>query len=444
MKRWQNLYFNLLYWGFIALTLFVLIYYNEFYWADYFPESGGIPGEYSFLLNIVRFFALLFILAILIFKRKIFDKKKEVCLLVISLVLGLLVLELGVRVYVCEFASSDIRSRTLLLNECDFQSIYEEHHYLSFRGVPNYLSEDGLNMHNSLGFRGEEVAVPKLDGVYRIAITGGSTTYDSEIKDWRKSSAYLLQEKLRDAYDYDGIEVVNVGMGGWNSWESLINLELNVLELEPDLLIIYEGTNDASARFVNPEKYRGDNSGFRRVWKQYPLPLPFKSMLFRFVTGISPTGLGDFLVPRDAINPLHEEGFIANLGGTYFETLEKNEPIYFERNLINMIAIAREHDMSVLLSTWAYSKEVQLGHASLPHYRAAYREHNEIIFSIGKSKEVDVYDFASEMPEDPAYWADGMHNSAEGAEKKADLFANELVGNKNMIEKISDFKAGFN
>jgi hypothetical protein len=42
----------------------------------------------------------------------------------------------------------------------------------------------------------------------------------------------------------------------------LINLELRVLDLDPDLILVYHGINDIQARFVwPPETYFGDNSG---------------------------------------------------------------------------------------------------------------------------------------------------------------------------------------
>jgi lysophospholipase L1-like esterase len=60
------------------------------------------------------------------------------------------------------------------------------------------------------------------------------------------------------------VQVINAGVGGYNCWEVLINLELRVLDLDPDLIIIYEGRNDVRAGLVEPASYRGDDSGRRK------------------------------------------------------------------------------------------------------------------------------------------------------------------------------------
>ena len=89
---------------------------------------------------------------------------------------------------------------------------------------------------------------------------GGSTTYSYDIEDFKKSYPDLLEKYLQKK-DFDNIEVINAGGGGWSSWESLINLELRVLDLDPDLVIIYHGINDIHTRLVwPPEVYQGDNS----------------------------------------------------------------------------------------------------------------------------------------------------------------------------------------
>lgn len=77
-----------------------------------------------------------------------------------------------------------MQSKYLLYGECGITpSLYSPHHYLNYYGSPNYKSKDGLNMHNSLGFRGDEIAIPKLEGTYRIVILGGSTAYTIGVKD---------------------------------------------------------------------------------------------------------------------------------------------------------------------------------------------------------------------------------------------------------------------
>ncbi len=104
--------------------------------------------------------------------------------------------------------------------------------------------------------------MPKPPAVYRIACLGGSTTYGDGVDDWRLTYPALLQDSLR-AWGVSEVEVVNAGVPGYSSYESVINLEFRVLDLHPDLVFFYEAINDVYPRLVwPPSAYLGDNSGF--------------------------------------------------------------------------------------------------------------------------------------------------------------------------------------
>ena len=47
---------------------------------------------------------------------------------------------------------------------------------------------------------------------------------------------------------------------------------------------------------------------------------------------------------------------------------------------------------------------------------------------------VPIFDFASVMPTDKKYWADGRHVNELGAEKKAELFA-DFIHKNGLIQK---------
>ena len=59
------------------------------------------------------------------------------------------------------------------------------------------------------------------------------------------------------------MEVINGGVGGYSSYQTLMNIQFRVLPLNPDLIVIYQGYNDIHTRFVYPNSsYLGDNSGY--------------------------------------------------------------------------------------------------------------------------------------------------------------------------------------
>ena len=116
------------------------------------------------------------------------------------------------------------------------------------------------NRHNSLGFRGEELA-PNTTGVARIAFVGGSTMYGEGVPDYHMSLPDLLAFGL--AREGKPVQSINAGCPGWTSLETLLNLQLRLLELEPDYVVFYHGINDVLPRMVWPATaYRGDMSGW--------------------------------------------------------------------------------------------------------------------------------------------------------------------------------------
>lgn len=346
-------------------------------------------------------------------------KKNRILLVLLSVVFTLLVLEVICRVWINLLAPDEQRQEYSLYSELKpRERRYIPHHYLNY--YPNHEYRANNTYHNSLGYRNDEFPVQKPEGVYRIVAIGGSSTYTIEVGDNEKTFTAQLEKILRDKYGYKNVQVINAGAGGYNSWESLINLELRALDLDPDLVIVYHGTNDVHTRLVEPSLYRGDNSGRREQWEEPGVNILEYSALLRIIlrkTGItSQAGLRKFVNAESAYGPFELEG------RDPMELLDKNPPIYFRRNLINMVAVSRANGADIMLTTWAYSPHFG-GYESTPYYRRGFSENNQAVREVAYEHDVPLFEFADVMPQDKKYWADGRHVNELGARKKAELFA---------------------
>src|SRR5205823_386691 len=87
------------------------------------------------------------------------------------------------------------------------------------------------------------------------------------------------------------------------------------------------------------------------------------------------------------------------------KTLENNPPIYFQRNLEDMIAIANEHDAKIMFATWAYSPYLR-DYASKAYSQQGFRENNQVVIDMANGHHIPLFDFAGVMPQDAKYWAD--------------------------------------
>ncbi len=93
---------------------------------------------------------------------------------------------------------------------------------------------------NNLGLRGPDITMPKPPGVFRILCVGGSTTLEGA-----EEATYpkLLDKALQEAFPGRPIEVINGGVPGMTTTRHLLKFP-QYLEMQPDLLVVYEGVND--------------------------------------------------------------------------------------------------------------------------------------------------------------------------------------------------------
>jgi lysophospholipase L1-like esterase len=341
----------------------------------------------------------------------------------LSTLFTLLLLEFALRFWVSVLATPEQRTRYALFTNLPEDSWqWAPHPYLSYYPRPGFRRE--LLSHNSLGYRGPEIEPDKPDGVYRIVALGGSTTYTTGIQDNNLTYTALLQKVLGETYGHERVEVINAGAGGYSSWESLANLQFRVLALDPDLVLVYHGVNDVHSRLVDPATYRSDNTGRRTAWASPRVPLAHRSQIVRFATRRlgygQQVGLGGF-VDAPSYRGARSAGWDTQKNERV-KLLDRNPPVYYERNLNAMASLAAAQGVDIVFATFAQSPEFE-SYANTLAYRRGIEEHNEIVRGLGSKPGVQVFDFAAVMPADPVYWRDGLHVTEQGAALKAEHFA---------------------
>lgn len=317
---------------------------------------------------------------------------------------------------------------------------YAPHRYLGYYPTPNH--ENLANRHSALGFRGEDVEIPKPVAEFRIACIGGSTTYGSHTRDYKETYPYLLEQELKSRGHT--VTVVNAGVEGWTSYESLVSLAFRVIDVEPDLIIVYHTVNDMVGRLVYPvEAYRGDNSGSRGPY----ITERFMPSILEYSTVLRVAMIRSGLtLPHSALPNLYDvfqPTFVGNEWRTHsqaggapsgvFDTVDletiirSNPPQYFKRNLENMQAMAAQHGIATVLSTFAYSPAFEHEpFVASPEFAQLYGEGEAALRGVVEATDAALFDFAATFPEDPALFTDGIHLTTEGATIKAGLFADFL------------------
>ncbi len=254
--------------------------------------------------------------------------------------------------------------------ESSAQRAFAPHPYLLYAPKPNYgraVDPEGPGarsfQHGPLGFRAPELALPKPEGVQRIACVGGSSTYGTGPSSDQATWPARLGATLASDGSEETVEVLNAGVPAWTSFECLTSLAFRVLPMAPDVVLFYLSTNDAeSALWPDPV---ADNRHYRRVWPTFR-PSPLEPTLERSVLYLAwRRYFTDYLEQRADLGfqskrlpagPAGERlaGYKApEVDGLLPEQGFEN----FRRNLVSMVAITRAHGARPVLLTQALWSE---------------------------------------------------------------------------------------
>jgi lysophospholipase L1-like esterase len=231
----------------------------------------------------------------------------------------------------------------------------EPHPYLAYANKPGFRSEPhGLDRHqishNQLGFRGPETTWDKPEGVWRIVCLGGSSTYGHGPTSDATTWPARLQAHLNEAGPPLRVEVINGGCQGYSTFESLVNLSLRMVDLEPDLVVVYHAINDA--RCALWPRVERDNTHWRALW-----PIERTSALERLLSRSTTWLLLKGLDPAWKAGRSGDLGWYAIVGYPAEDwKLSPSAELGFasvRRNLESIVAVSRGHGAQVVLGLQA-------------------------------------------------------------------------------------------
>lgn len=142
--------------------------------------------------------------------------------------------------------------------------------------IPEQYS-NSMNI-NSQGFRGEEISIIKPNNTYRIFMVGGSTTFGTGTTSDDTTIPGYLQSFFKEKSM--NVEVVNAGIPGAWSFEESYYVVNEITNYAPDLIIVYDGWNDAKKGILEPKLKEESNSiGFKN-FKNFRTPFVIYDLFF--------------------------------------------------------------------------------------------------------------------------------------------------------------------
>ncbi len=305
---------------------------------------------------------------------------------------------------------------------------YQAHPYLNFTGNPDFHFANGAQAHNALGFRNEQCCTGKPpEGLLRILAMGGSTTFG-----WRFSFPNgvwpaILKTELEASRKHP-IEVINMGMPFYTTFEQLGVLTMLAPEFSPHIILFHMGLNDAFS--VGYQDEGGpDNRFFRHAYSYKPIQGWTKtamesSYLFRLIgmRVTTPKGaqIGDLATVIQYPVPPQEQ---------LQQNIHSATGKYFHRNLKTMVALAKHLGAIPVLINMPLNPQFEEGqdiyHSGITK---AVLRNNEISKTVAEEEGLLYIDLYTRM-RDPRLFTDAAHASKRGMAMKAVLIHRALDKN---------------
>jgi len=302
---------------------------------------------------------------------------------------------------------------------------YKPHPYFNYVFNRDYRYADGFKPYNSHGFRAPEWT-KKDRGTIRIVAVGGSTTYGIFSRDGKNIWPSLLERRLNDG-GAPPVEIINLGVTGYTSFEIIGVMAMLVPELDPDIVLINVGINDAvSAGY--PDEGGRDNTFFRFSWNVQQLSAVAKTCMRKSYTlrvlGLLTMSLKRYL-PGDLMTAMQypapdDRESLRNAAGASGK--------YFRRNLKTLVSQAKNSGAATVLFTQPLNPSWET--VESPYYLGvigAHKRNNEIIREIGKESGVAVIDLFAGMRAQELF-VDAIHANIRGEQLQARLIYPEVSG----------------
>lgn len=270
-----------------------------------------------------------------------------------------------------------------------------------------YAHRSGADGVNARGFRAPEWPAGRDPATLRIACLGASTTESGNDGGHPASYPFFLERGLDQLLEHSGsdrrVEVINLGMAGWTTAETLVHWFLAAKDLAPDLVLIHHAANDVAPRLW--PGFRSDYAHYRRPWSLRGPGGPLAgSALATALLGAPPEPTLDDVVVRP--NP-DESGELAPEGRDAFR-----------RNVASIARDAVAGGATVGLVTLPLAPRERFDAASLEPWRAGIAEHNAVLRELAAEGGFLLIDLAREAEAGHALldgaWIDLVHLTPDG------------------------------
>lgn len=294
--------------------------------------------------------------------------------------------------------------------------------------IPRRYVGYGLNPYhhevNIQGCRGPQIGEKEL-GEYRICCLGDSTVYCDNLT-YRESWPYNLEKQFHNE-GFNFVKVINCGVGGYSTWEILVDFLFRIESFNPDLIILYVGLQDLRSRCARPEEFKADNSGWRisnsmlrpSLWRNHPRIIRVQLKLLSLLKNLM------------VLNRVSTKNSTFSDKNTQF--IKKNGVEFFKNNVESITKLASTRKIGTLILPFLF-------HSSFPFHlihekvcAEGIEQQNSSLKYIALKHDAFFYNIVNDFPKEKNLFSDGRHFSAKGSLLFSELVF-EFMRNSHIIE----------
>ena len=334
-------------------------------------------------------------------------------------------------------AEGAVRLRQML--KCGSAKVLEDYYTfdpkLNLR-VPLAKFASGRISINSLGFRGPELVVPKPPGTVRLAFLGASTTFCAEVSGNEYVWPHLVATALGQTYSGAKIDYVNGSLPGYTMDALLKNLQHRVAPLHPDVIVIYEASNNLSGEMRDLAEKRGIISDSK--FKEFSWPGRY-SLLWNLVE----KNLRVLASQRAAKSDQGRlEVDASTLGNEYRQAL--TQLVRAAQQSAKLVAVAT---FSIQLRSDQSPEQKMRASASAFFYMSfatprllieGYERYNQIIREVARETGALLIDGENGIPGDSVHFADTVHFTDAGSKAMAHRISSALISSATLHKILAD------
>jgi lysophospholipase L1-like esterase len=318
-----------------------------------------------------------------------------------------------------------------------FESLYKVDERIQLRVLVPGARVGNITV-NSLGFRGPEIPAAKPKGRIRLAFLGASTTFCAEVSGDSAVWPHVVVESLRARFPDVDFDYVNGGVPGYTVQSLRANLRHRIDALDPDIVVIYEATNDLSQE----ARQLAQAQGLARAGSIEPSWLARRFLLWE-------------LVEKNLRVMVANRGAESSSGRVVLDEAQLGSR--FRNDLTELVEAAGRGERRVAVATFstrlrpeqspdekkrsAVSALVYMPAMSLDGLLLGYGRYNEIIREVARDRQALLIGGENEIPGDAAHFADSVHFTDAGSRRMAQRVFDALVNDPKTVELIASRKA---